>query len=71
MRSLQHSSRDEGKTFIGEATITDTDGDGIITTFPFKSARKVKAGLFVTATATTDEPAADTSEFSAPRKVRG
>ncbi len=64
-------TRDEGKTFIGEATITDTDGDGIITTFPFKSARKVKAGLFVTATATTDEPAADTSEFSAPRKVRG
>jgi CSLREA domain-containing protein len=63
-------TRDEGKNFIGWTAVTDTDGDGIITTFLFKSARKVKPGLFVTATA-TDDTTGDTSEFSAPRKVRG
>ena len=49
--------------------MTDTDGDGVVS-FTFKPAQKVKAGTFVTATATnivTD----DTSELSAPKKVGG
>ncbi len=62
------STRDEGKKFIGEKAVTDTDGDGIVP-FTFKPTNKVKAGMFVTATATNDSTA-DTSEFSAPRKVR-
>lgn len=60
---------DEGKKFIGEKSVTDTDGDGIMP-FTFKTKQKVKVGLFVTATA-TDDATGDTSEFSAPKKVRG
>lgn len=62
------STRDEGKKYIGEKTVTDTDGDGIIP-FTFKPKRKVRAGMFVTATATSDSTG-DTSEFSDPRKVK-
>jgi CSLREA domain-containing protein len=63
------SDGDEGKEFIGEMSVTDTDGDGIIS-FTFKPTKKVKEGLFVTATATNNSTS-DTSEFSAPKKVRG
>jgi CSLREA domain-containing protein len=67
------STREEGKKFIGEMTgVTDTDGviDGIIS-FTFKPQKKVKEGMFVTATATyTGKPSGDdTSEFSLPKKV--
>jgi hypothetical protein len=61
--------KDEGKKFVGEKPVTDTDGDGVVS-FTFKPVQKVKAGTFVTATATnvvTD----GTSEFSAPKKVGG
>jgi CSLREA domain-containing protein len=69
------STREEGKKFIGEMTgVRDTDGvtDGIIP-FTFQPTRKVKEGMFVTATATyTGKPSGDdTSEFSAPKKVQG
>jgi CSLREA domain-containing protein len=69
------STREEGKKFIGEmAGVRDNDGvaDGIIS-FTFKPEKKVKAGMFVTATATyTGKPSGDdTSEFSAPKKVQG
>jgi CSLREA domain-containing protein len=69
------STREEGKKFIGEMTgVRDTDGvtDGIIS-FTFKPQKKVKVGMFVTATATyTGKPSGDdTSEFSAPKKVQG
>ncbi len=63
------STKEEGKTFIGERTIFDADGDGIMP-FAFKPSGKVKTGLFVTAT-TTNAVTGDTSEFSAPTKVRG
>ncbi|MDQ3638404.1 MAG: hypothetical protein M3426_10490, partial [Actinomycetota bacterium] len=62
-------ARDEGKKLIGEKRVLDTDGDGVVA-FTFKPARKVKGGMFVTATA-TDEGTGDTSEFSASKKVRG
>ncbi len=65
-------ARDEGKKFIGEQFVTDSgDGhtDGKIS-FTFKPPKKVKAGLFVTATA-TKVAEDDTSEFSAPKRVRG
>jgi CSLREA domain-containing protein len=58
------STRDEGKKFIGQKIVSDTDGDGIVP-FTFQPPQKVKAGLFVTSTATND----DTSEFSAPKKA--
>jgi hypothetical protein len=69
------STREEGKKFIGERTgVTDTDGviDGIIS-FTFKPPKKVKEGMFVTATATyIGSPTGDdTSEFSAPKRVQG
>jgi CSLREA domain-containing protein len=61
------SNGNEGKEFIGETSVTDTDGDGIIS-FTFKPANKVKAGMFVTATA-TDQATSDTSEFSLAKRV--
>ena len=61
------STRDEGKKFIGKKTVT-TDAGGQAS-FTFKT-KKVRAGMFVTATATNDSTG-DTSEFSAPEKVRG
>jgi CSLREA domain-containing protein len=63
-------ARDEGKKFIGEKTVSD-DGviDGIVP-FTFKPPKKVKEGMFVTATV-TDQATSDTSEFSAPKKVQG
>jgi hypothetical protein len=62
------SARDEGKTFIGQKTVA-VDASGQVS-FTFKPPKKVKPGLFVTATATNDATD-DTSEFSAERKVSG
>ncbi|CAN5528472.1 hypothetical protein BH24ACT20_BH24ACT20_02690 [soil metagenome] len=56
------SANDEGKKYIGERIVFDTDGDGIIP-FAFEPPNKVKEGLFVTATATNNSTG-DTSEFS-------
>jgi CSLREA domain-containing protein len=64
--SSPRDTRFEGKKFIGETTVSDTDG---IISFTFKPAKKVKEGLFVTATA-TDTATGDTSKFSAPKKVQ-
>ncbi len=61
------STKDEGKTFIGEKSVS-TGADGNVA-FTFKPQKKVKAGLFVTATATNNDTG-DTSELSTPRKVR-
>ncbi len=58
---------EEGKKFIGQKVVA-TDGGGRVS-FTFKPNKKVKAGLFVTTTA-TDDSTGDTSEFSAPKKVR-
>lgn len=58
-------TREEGKKFVGEKGVSD--GDGVVS-FAFKPKAKIKAGLFVTATATSGATG-DTSEFSAPRKV--
>jgi CSLREA domain-containing protein len=66
--SNPEDTRDEGKKFIGQKRVTDTDGDGI-TFFTFKPVQRVKAGLFVTSTA-TKVAIGDTSEFSAPKKVQ-
>ena len=59
------SGTDEGKTFIGQKSVT-TDASGNAT-FTFSSAQKVGLGRTVTATATSQ--AGNTSEFSAPRTV--
>jgi CSLREA domain-containing protein len=59
------SGTDEGKTFIGQESVT-TDGSGNVT-FSFVPAQKVGSGRTVTATATG--PGGNTSEFSAPRTV--
>ncbi len=60
------SSKGEGKTFIGEKIVnTDPAGNA---TFGLQRTPKVKAGLYVTATATNDRTG-DTSEFSVPRQV--
>jgi hypothetical protein len=55
------NTKEEGKKFIGHENVTDSDGDGIMP-FTFKPTKKVKAGLFVTATVTND--GGDTSECS-------
>jgi hypothetical protein len=52
----------EGQKFKGQKSVTDTDGDGIIT-FTFKPKKKVPRGQLVTATA-TNQTTGDTSEFS-------
>jgi CSLREA domain-containing protein len=65
--SSPKSTNEEGKKFIGQKTAT-TDAGGQAS-FTFKPEKKVKAGMFVTSTATNDATG-DTSEFSAPRKVR-
>jgi hypothetical protein len=57
---------DEGKTFVGEKTITTTVGG--IRSFTFSPTTAVKVGQAITATATNDSTH-DTSEFSAPRTV--
>ncbi len=60
------SSKGQGKTFIGQKTVnTDPGGNA---TFGLQRTPKVKAGLYVTATA-TNERTGDTSEFSNPRAV--
>ncbi len=66
--SSPKGTKDEGKKFIGERVVVDGNDDGIMP-FTFKPSRKVRVGMFVTATATYD-PTDDTSEFSAPKKVR-
>lgn len=58
-------NNNEGKTFIGQKSVS-TDADGVIT-FTFRPGQKVRVGNFITATATH---ASDTSELSAPRLVR-
>ena len=56
---------DEGKTFAGGRTVTtDADGDA---SFFYKLPKKVRGG---TMTATATNWSNNTSEFSAPRKVR-
>lgn len=67
--SNPESSKDEGKTLIGERLVFDTDGDGIIP-FTFDPPKKVTEGLYVTATATYNTTG-DTSEFSRPVTVVG
>jgi CSLREA domain-containing protein len=62
------SARDEGKTFIGQKTVA-TDASGQVP-FTFKPPKKVKSGLFVTATATNDTTG-DISELSVAKKVGG
>jgi CSLREA domain-containing protein len=59
------SGTDEGKTFIGQKSVT-TDKSGEAT-FAFSPAQKVGSGRTVTATATN--PTGSTSEFSAPRTL--
>ncbi len=59
------SGTDEGRTFIGQKTVT-TDASGNVT-FAFSPSQKVGVGRTVTATATS--PVGNTSEFSAPRTV--
>jgi CSLREA domain-containing protein len=59
------SGTNEGKTFIGQKSVT-TDKSGNAT-FTFSPASKVALGRTVTATATS--PAGNTSEFSAARTV--
>ena len=61
-------TKDEGKRYIGQKIVADKDGDGIVA-FTFRLQNKVRAGMFVTATATNDVTG-DTSEFSAPKRVR-
>ena len=63
------SGTNEGKTFIGQKTVT-TDASGNAS-FTFKPSKKVAAGKNITATATRSffNVPGDTSEFSAPRKV--
>ena len=56
---------DEGKTFIGQKSVT-TDSSGNVS-FIFTPPQKVGAGRTVTATATS--PGGNTSEFSAARSV--
>jgi hypothetical protein len=65
--SNPNSTKEEGKKFLGQKLVSDTDGDGILP-FTFKPQTKVGAGMFVTSTATNDVTG-DTSEFSAPREV--
>ena len=67
--SNPRSTRDEGKNFIGQIAVSDTEGDGIMP-FTFKPKTKVEAGMFVTSTATDALFNADTSEFSSAREVR-
>jgi CSLREA domain-containing protein len=66
--SSPEGTRDEGKKLIGKQVVVDANNDGIMP-FTFKPNTTVKVGNFVTATATYDETH-DTSEFSAPKKVR-
>lgn len=61
---FKNPSGDEGKTFIGQKSVS-TDASGKVS-FTFKPASKVPVGQKVTATATGVE---GTSEFSTPRAV--
>ena len=60
------SGTDEGKTFIGQKSVTTTSSGNV--TFTFSPASKVAAGRTITATA-TNESTGDTSEFSAAKGV--
>ena len=62
------SGNGEGKTFLGQKSVT-TDGSGDAT-FTFQSKKKVPNGQVVTATA-TDQSTGDTSEFSKACTVPG
>jgi CSLREA domain-containing protein len=62
---FSNPSGDEGKTFIGQKSVT-TDAGGNVS-FTFQAPTRVAPGQSVTATATN--PTGSTSEFSAPRAV--
>jgi hypothetical protein len=62
---FSNASGNEGKKFIGQKSVT-TNGSGDVS-FTFSPASKVAMGQTITATAT--DPAGNTSEFSAARKV--
>jgi CSLREA domain-containing protein len=62
---FSNPSGNEGKKFIGQKSVT-TNGSGSVS-FTFSPASKVAVGQTITATAT--DPAGNTSEFSAARKV--
>ena len=64
-------SGNEGKKFIGQKSIVNTDPSGEAT-FTFSPSTKVPAGQTITATARSvnlDASNGDTSEFSAPKTV--
>jgi CSLREA domain-containing protein len=65
VRFFSNPSGDEGRTFIGQKSVT-TDASGNAT-FTFSPTQRV--GLGRTVTATTTSPVGNTSEFSAPRSV--
>jgi CSLREA domain-containing protein len=66
IRFFSNPSGDEGKTFIGHASVT-TDASGNTGTFTFTANQTVGVGQRITATAT--DPVGNTSEFSAARVV--
>jgi hypothetical protein len=68
VRFFSNPSGNEGKTFIGQTSVT-TNASGQTGTFTFAPAQVVPVGQRITATAT--DPGANTSEFSAPREVTG
>lgn len=65
IRFFSNPKGNEGKTFIGQKSVT-TNAKGSMS-FTFTPARTVAVGRTITATATSS--GGDTSEFSAPRKV--
>ena len=68
---FSNPSGNEGKKFIGQKSIVNTDPSGDAT-FTFSTATKVPAGQTITATARSvnlDASNGDTSEFSAPKTV--
>ena len=68
---FSNPSGNEGKKFLGQKSIVNTDPSGNAT-FTFSTATKVPAGQTITATARSvdlDASFGDTSEFSAPKTV--
>jgi hypothetical protein len=68
---FSNPSANEGKKFLGQKSIVNTDSSGNAT-FTFSTSTKVPAGQTVTATARSvnlDASNGDTSEFSAPKTV--
>jgi hypothetical protein len=68
---FSNPSANEGKKFLGEKSIVNTDSSGNAT-FTFSTSTRVPVGQTVTATARSvnlDASNGDTSEFSAPKSV--